>query len=133
MNVKIIVDSTADLRPEVAARVGIVPLSVHFGDREYVSGVNITPQQFYEMLVESDELPTTSQPTPYDFESVYQKVIAAGAGYSLLIEIFQLPFFDRVSDIDDLLLNSLGFLMGYGIYLLVRTLKRIHVRRRGRK
>ena len=61
------------------------------------------------------------------------KVIAAGVGYSLLIEIFQLPFFDRVSDIDDLLLNSLGFLMGYGIYLLVRTLKRIHVRRRGRK
>jgi glycopeptide antibiotics resistance protein len=63
----------------------------------------------------------------------HKKVIAAGVGYSLLIEIFQLPFFDRVSDIDDLLLNSLGFLMGYGIYLLVRTLKRIHVRRRGRK
>ena len=61
------------------------------------------------------------------------KVIAAGVGYSLLIEIFQLPFFDRVSDIDDLLLNSLGFLVGYGIYLLVKTLKRIHVRRRGRK
>jgi glycopeptide antibiotics resistance protein len=61
------------------------------------------------------------------------KVIAAGVGYSLLIEILQLPFFDRVSDIDDLLLNSLGFLMGYSIYLLVKTVNRLCKRRRGRK
>jgi len=61
------------------------------------------------------------------------KVIAAGVGYSLLIELAQLPFFDRVSDIDDLILNSLGFLLGYGIYLLVKAMKRIHKRRRGRK
>lgn len=48
------------------------------------------------------------------------KVISAGIGLSLFIEILQLPFFDRVSDIDDLLLNSLGFLLGYGIYLIVK-------------
>ena len=48
------------------------------------------------------------------------KVIAAGVGVSLTIEILQLPFFDRVTDIDDLLLNSLGFLMGYGIRLIVK-------------
>ena len=72
-------------------------------------------------------------PSVFKKLDTHGKVIAAGVGYSLLIEIFQLPFFDRVSDIDDLLLNSLGFLMGYGIYLLVRTFKRIHVRRRGRK
>ena len=50
----------------------------------------------------------------------HRKVIAAGVGFSLLIEILQLPFFDRVSDIDDLILNSLGFVIGYGIYLLVK-------------
>ena len=61
------------------------------------------------------------------------KVIAAGVGYSLLIEIIQLPFFDRVSDIDDLLLNSLGFVLGYGIYLLVKAVKRLIKRRRGRE
>lgn len=48
------------------------------------------------------------------------KVIAAGVGFSLLIEILQLPFADRVSDVDDLLLNSVGFLLGYGVYLLVK-------------
>ena len=48
------------------------------------------------------------------------KNLAAGAGFSFLIEILQLPFYDRVSDIDDLLLNTLGFAIGYGIYRLVK-------------
>ena len=55
------------------------------------------------------------------------KVLSAGAGLSLCIEILQLPFFDRVTDIDDLLLNSLGFAVGYGLYLLVK-LCRSHIR-----
>jgi len=78
MSVRIIVDSTADLRPEVAEKVDIVPLTVHFGEREYISGVNITPQKFYEMLVECDELPTTSQPTPVAFEETFEKAVKAG-------------------------------------------------------
>ena len=78
MNVKIIVDSTADMRPEVAAKVGIVPLSVHFGDREFASGVDINPKLFYEMLVESDTLPTTSQPAPYLFEEAFEKAVSEG-------------------------------------------------------
>jgi len=56
--------------------------------------------------------------------SSHTKVIAAGIGCSLCIEILQLPFYDRVSDIDDLILNSLGFLIGYSILLLVRKLSR---------
>ena len=52
------------------------------------------------------------------------KNLAAGAGFSLLIEILQLPFFDRVSDIDDLLLNTLGFAVGYGVYRLVARINR---------
>ena len=62
----------------------------------------------------------------------HKKVIAAGVGYSLVIELLQLPFFDRVSDIDDLLLNSLGFLMGYGIYLLAKKLRQLYRRFRGK-
>ena len=52
------------------------------------------------------------------------KTLAAGVGFSLLIEILQLPFFDRVSDIDDLLLNTLGFAVGYGVYRLVARINR---------
>ena len=63
----------------MAARVGIVPLTVHFGEREYVSGVDIDPVKFYEMLVESDTLPTTSQPTPFAFEEAFREAVADGS------------------------------------------------------
>lgn len=52
------------------------------------------------------------------------KVIAAGVSLSLFIETIQIPLYNRVTDIDDLILNSIGFLIGYGIYLLVKKLKR---------
>lgn len=55
--------------------------------------------------------------------NTHTKAIAAGVGTSLLIEILQLPFYVRCSDIDDLILNSAGYLMGYGIYLLVKALR----------
>ena len=52
------------------------------------------------------------------------KVILAGGGISLCIEMMQLPFSVRASDIDDLILNTAGVMLGYGIYALVRCLKR---------
>ena len=67
MSVQIVVDSTADMRPQVAARVKTVPLTVHFGEEEYIDGVTIDHKTFYEKLIESDVLPTTSQATPDAF------------------------------------------------------------------
>ncbi len=52
--------------------------------------------------------------------NTHWKVIAAGVGVSLSIEVLQLPFYNRATDIDDLILNSAGFIIGYGIYLLVQ-------------
>ena len=72
-------------------------------------------------------------PSVFKQLDTHWKVVTAGVGYSLLIELVQLPFFDRVSDIDDLILNSLGFLTGYGIYLLAKNLRRLYKRRRGGK
>ena len=54
----------------------------------------------------------------------FWKVIAAGAMLSLCIEIIQLPFSVRASDVDDLILNALGVAIGYGIYAAVKHLKR---------
>lgn len=78
MSVKIIVDSTADLLPQAAARVKIIPLTIRFGEREYVDGVTIDSRKFYEMLVESDELPTTSQANPAVFEEAFAEAVAQG-------------------------------------------------------
>lgn len=80
MSVKIIVDSTVDLAPEVKKQVtAVVPLAVRFGDTEFKDGETITAQKFYEMLVNSEELPTTSQPTPVAFEEAYEKATADGS------------------------------------------------------
>ena len=78
MAVRIIVDSTADLPEGIGERLTVVPLSVRFGDEEFVQGVDITNRQFYEKLVESDVLPTTSQATPYQFEQAFSQAVEAG-------------------------------------------------------
>ena len=75
--VKIITDSTADFTAAEAAGLGIdiVHLRTRFGDEEYIDGVDITPHQFYEKLVESDVLPTTSQPSPAEFEAAFASAL----------------------------------------------------------
>ena len=78
MNVRIIVDSTTDLAPELQGQVQIVPLTVSFGTEEYIDGITITHEEFYDKLIESDVLPTTSQATPAAFEKVFEEVAAAG-------------------------------------------------------
>ena len=78
LKTRIIVDSTADLAPEIKERVYTVPLTVHFGQEEYIDGVTIDHKTFYEKLVESDVLPTTSQATPNDFIEEFEKAKQAG-------------------------------------------------------
>ena len=78
MKTRIIVDSTADLSPEIKARVYTVPLTVHFGREEYLDGVTIDNKTFYEKLIESDTLPTTSQATPAAFTRELEKAKQAG-------------------------------------------------------
>lgn len=75
--VKIITDSTADFTAAEAAELGIdiVHLRTRFGDEEYIDGVDITPHQFYEKLVESDVLPTTSQPSPAEFDAAFASAL----------------------------------------------------------
>lgn len=76
MGIRIIVDSTADLTPQVRQRVTVVPLTVRFGEEEYVDGVNITGQEFYEKLAVSQVLPTTSQASPYAFSAAFGQAVA---------------------------------------------------------
>ena len=78
MPVKIIVDSTADVIPQVRSRVGMVHLSIRFADEEYIDRITIDSRTFYEKLIESDVLPTTSQATPYAFEEAFAEAVNAG-------------------------------------------------------
>ncbi|MFC2072072.1 DegV family protein [Chloroflexota bacterium] len=73
MTVKIVTDSTADISPEVTKDLGItvVPVYVQFGDEVYRDGVDISKDSFYEKLLTSSVPPSTSEPTPQDFSSIY--------------------------------------------------------------
>lgn len=78
MKTNIIIDSTVDVTESCAERMYIIPLTVHFGSEEYIDGVTIDKHNFYEKLVESDILPTTSQATPADFQKVFDEISSAG-------------------------------------------------------
>lgn len=73
--VKIITDSTADIPTSIVEELDItvVPLKVLFGEETFEDGVDITATQFYKKLATEQIIPTTSQPTPYQFEEVYKE------------------------------------------------------------
>lgn len=73
---RIITDSAADLELPAAAamQITIVPLTIRFGTEIYRDRVDLCADDFYRRLIESDELPSTSQINPYDFQSVFQEV-----------------------------------------------------------
>ena len=78
MKVKIIIDSTTNVKKELMGQFGVVPLTVHFGDREYVDGVTINYIEFYKKLENENILPTTSQPTPDAFENAFRTAVNDG-------------------------------------------------------
>ncbi len=79
MSVKIIIDSTADVAEGIKDRLIVVPLSIFFGEEEYVDGVTITHEEFYQKLIECDMMPSTSQATPEAFKKVFEKATADGS------------------------------------------------------
>lgn len=78
MSLRILTDSASDLVNCNNEKLSFVPLTISFGDEEYQDSVTLTHEEFYEKLIETDELPKTSQVAPYVFEEEYEKAKAAG-------------------------------------------------------
>ncbi|MCM1123884.1 MAG: DegV family protein [Eubacterium sp.] len=76
MNIHFIVDSASDITNPARKDVTVLPMTITFGSAQYQDGVNISHKEFYERLIESDELPTTSQIAPYEFETAIRKVLS---------------------------------------------------------
>ena len=91
-NTAIVLDSTADF-PDAQERFPnwrVVPLYVRFGAESFRDYVDIGPAEFYERLRTAPELPTTSQPTPQDFQGAYDDL----SGYE---RIFVFPVSAKLS------------------------------------
>ena len=88
MTVRIVTDSTADLTPEIVEKydISVVPLYIHFGDEAYRSGIDLSSDDFFDRLMKSKHLPTTSAPSPGDFMQVFDSV-AKGTDEILAITI----------------------------------------------
>ena len=86
-NTAIVMDSTADFpeAPERHPNMRVVPLYVRFGEESFRDYVELDPHGFYERLRAASELPTTSQPTPQDFITVYHALTGYERIYSLHI------------------------------------------------
>lgn len=77
MSIKFITDSASDMCEKDG--VTVVPMTITFGNDEYKHGVTLSHREFYEKLIESDELPRTSQVSPYDFETSIGEAVADGS------------------------------------------------------
>ena len=89
MTVRIVTDSSCDLPQEMADALGItiVPLSVRFGDTEYIDRTTITTDEFWKKCAQSPVLPETAAPSPGQFEKTYTDLKAAGATAVVVIAL----------------------------------------------
>ncbi|MBO5451416.1 MAG: DegV family protein [Lachnospiraceae bacterium] len=75
-------DSASDISEEIEKELGIkiLPFTIMIGEQSYISRKDFTPEGFYDLMAEHDEIPKTSQITPFEFQEFYLE--AAKAGYT---------------------------------------------------
>ncbi len=78
MATRIITDSASDIVDFPNPNLTVLPMTVAFGSTVYHDGVDLTHERFYDLLVESDELPSTGAVSPGVFAQAYDKAQAAG-------------------------------------------------------
>ena len=78
--IRIITDSASDFELSEAEKlnVTVLPMQIQFGNASFLDRYEITADTFYQKLIETDALPSTSQINPYTFEAEYRKIHSAG-------------------------------------------------------
>ncbi len=77
---RIVTDTAADL-PIAWIRdyaVELIPINIHFGEKTYLQGIDLTDQEFYRIANETGRIPKTSQPSPGQFVDFYRRVAQPG-------------------------------------------------------
>lgn len=89
MTIRIVTDSTCDLPDQIVSEMGItvIPMYINFGDQGYKDGIEITRQEFYERLPDSDPYPTTGTPGVDAFLQAYEQFAQEGATEILSIHV----------------------------------------------
>ena len=85
MNIRIITDSGCDMLPPYAPNLTVLPLTITFGEESFLDGVELDHHRFYEKLIEGEELPTTSQIAPAQFEEAFRSAVEAGESVVVVV------------------------------------------------
>lgn len=87
--IRVVTDSGSDIPDEIAQGLGIevVPLTIRFGEVEYVDRVDLSPSQFWAKCKESKVLPETAAPSPGAFQTAYESALADGYDGVLVVTI----------------------------------------------
>ena len=106
MTVRVVTDSVADLPSQVVKELGItvIPLLVRFGERLYRDGIDLTADEFYDMLARSKTFPVTSVPSPATFAEAYDKLAEETD------EILAIIVSSRLSGTYEVALQSIGLM-----------------------
>ena len=88
-SVRVVTDSTCDLNEDLLKELGItmVPLTIIFDEQEFVDRTELSSQDFYQKMAESETLPTTAAPGPGPFVDVFRQLAANGAEGILCVNI----------------------------------------------
>ena len=87
--VHVVTDSSCDLPADVADELGIdiIPLTIRFGDDEFVDRAELSTAEFWTRCVNSETLPETAAPAPGQFEQAYRAAAAAGAASVIVVSL----------------------------------------------
>jgi DegV family protein with EDD domain len=77
---KIAIDTAGDIPPEWVDEfdVKMIPINIHFGERMYLQGIDLSNEGFYQLVDDSGTIPKTSQPTPQQFVDFYKEIADPG-------------------------------------------------------
>lgn len=124
--IKIVCDSISDIPQSILDKynVDLVPLTVIFNNREYLAGQDLTNQEFYKMLRESDTMPKTSQATYIQFKSLFEKYdkdteVIYIAGSSVASGTYQSAMLAKNDGYDNIyIFDSQNLSIGSGLFVI---------------
>lgn len=84
MSIKIITDTSSDILPDNEYGITVLPINILIDGVTYKDGIDITHEEFYNKMVESEELPKTSQINPHDYECAIKELTKDGSSVIII-------------------------------------------------
>ena len=87
--IQIMTDSASDIsfEDEKKYSISVIPFPVTLGEQTYISRVDFDNEQFYDLMAQHDEIPKTSQITPFQFQEIYLREAEAGVTDLIMVLI----------------------------------------------